>query len=81
VQVDPINPTVKAPGAMRVKLICDILLSNSAFKFNLRRYTMEHASQVLLTLLESIEAQVGPRGLHSFTLSAQHEQLQDTFMS
>ena len=39
VQVDPIKPTLKPPGTNRLKLKCDILLSNFAFKFNLRRYT------------------------------------------
>jgi len=40
VQVDPIKPTLKAPGPKRLKIQCDILLSTSAFKFNLRRYTL-----------------------------------------
>jgi hypothetical protein len=39
VQVDPIKPESKPPGTKRLKLKCDILLSTSAFKFNLRRYT------------------------------------------
>ena len=39
VQIDPINPKLKAPGTKRLKLKCDILLSTSAFKFNLRRYS------------------------------------------
>jgi hypothetical protein len=34
VQVDPIEPTLKAPGSERLKLKCDDLLSNFAFKFN-----------------------------------------------
>jgi len=38
VQVDPIKPKLKPPGTKRLKLKCDILLSTSAFKFNLRRY-------------------------------------------
>jgi len=37
VQVDPIKITLKPPGNKRLKLKCDQLLSNSAFKFNLRR--------------------------------------------
>ena len=42
VQVDPIKPTSKPVGTTRkrLKLKCDVLLSTSAFKFNLRRYTM-----------------------------------------
>jgi hypothetical protein len=40
VQVDPIKPRLKAPGIKRLKLKCDNLRLNYAFKFNLRRYTM-----------------------------------------
>ena len=36
-QVDPIKPTFKAPGSKLLKLKCDVLLSNCAFKFNLSR--------------------------------------------
>jgi hypothetical protein len=32
------KPKLKPPGTKRLKLTCDILLSTSAFKFNLRRY-------------------------------------------
>jgi len=39
VQVDPMKPPLKAPGTKRLKLRCDKLLSDFAFKFNLRRYT------------------------------------------
>jgi hypothetical protein len=39
VQVDPIKPTLKAPGYKRSKLKYVELLSNFAFNFNLRRYT------------------------------------------
>ena len=38
-QVDPIKPTLKAPGTKRLRLKCDKLLSHFAFNFNLRRYT------------------------------------------
>jgi hypothetical protein len=41
VQVDPIKPQLKPPGNKRLKLNCDVLLSTSAFKFNLRRYNEE----------------------------------------
>jgi hypothetical protein len=34
------NPKLKPPGTKRLKLNWDILLSTSAFKFNLRRYTV-----------------------------------------
>ena len=39
VQVDPMKPRLKPPGTKRLKLKCDILLSNYAFIFNLRRYS------------------------------------------
>ena len=32
-QVDPVNPTLKAPGTKCLKLKCDKLLSNVAFNF------------------------------------------------
>jgi len=38
VQVDPIKPTLKAPGTKRLKLKYDEPLSNFAFNFNLRHY-------------------------------------------
>jgi hypothetical protein len=38
VQLDPMQPTLKAPISKRLKLTYDDLLSNFAFKFNLRRY-------------------------------------------
>jgi hypothetical protein len=38
VQVDPIKPTLKAPGTKRLKLLYDKLLSTSAFNFNFRCY-------------------------------------------
>jgi hypothetical protein len=40
VQVDPINPTWKAPGTKRLKQTYDERLSSFAFKFNLRRYSL-----------------------------------------
>jgi hypothetical protein len=39
VQVDPIKPTLKAPGTDRLKLNYEELLSNFGFKFDLRRYS------------------------------------------
>jgi hypothetical protein len=41
VQLDHIKPTLKAPATKRLKLKHDKLLSNVAFKFKLRRYTMD----------------------------------------
>jgi hypothetical protein len=40
VQVDPIKPTLKAPGIKLLKLKYDEPLSNFAFNFNLRRCTV-----------------------------------------
>ena len=37
-QLDPIKPKLKPPGSKLLKLKCDVLPSNFAFKFNLRRY-------------------------------------------
>ena len=37
-RIDPIEPTLKAPGTKRLKLKCDKLLSSLGFNFNLRRY-------------------------------------------
>ena len=41
VQVDPMKPTLKAPGSECLQLKYAYLLSTYAFKFNLRRYTPE----------------------------------------
>jgi len=35
------KPKLKPPGTKRFKLKCDILLSTSAFKFDLRRYILD----------------------------------------
>jgi len=39
--IQPMTPKLKPPGAQRLKLRCVTLPSNSAFKFNMRRYTKE----------------------------------------
>jgi len=39
-RVESMKPMLKAPGAKRLKLRYDELLSSFAFIFNLRRYTM-----------------------------------------
>ena len=39
-QVDPIKPKLKLPGTKRLKLKCDTPLSDFAFRFQLRRYTL-----------------------------------------
>ena len=40
-QDDPIKPTLKAPGIKLLKLKYDKPLSNVAFTFNLRRYSLD----------------------------------------
>ena len=45
----PIKSTLKAPGTKRLKLNYDNLLSNSAFKFNLRRYNAAGVGRCRLT--------------------------------
>ena len=64
------NPKLKPPGAKRLKLNCDVLLSTSAFKFNLRRYIMGAAAVLFVLALEhrlpNVKTIVG-RGLHSST--------------
>ena len=53
-QVDPIKPASKATGTKRLKLRYDELLSNVAFKFNLRRCTEETSLLPQLALLQPI---------------------------
>ena len=80
VQVDPIKPKLNPPGTERLKLNCGVLLSASAFKLNLRRYTMvsTDAHRVLAMLDFPAVAAFpnasdmsfivhGGRGLHSST--------------
>jgi hypothetical protein len=40
VQLEPLEPVLKAPGTIRLKLKHDAPLSNFAFIFNLRHYTL-----------------------------------------
>ena len=59
-QVAPIKPPLKGPEIHRLKLDCDRLLSNFAFKLDLRRYTEgetgegEGARAVLLARLPEL---------------------------
>jgi len=47
------KPTLKPPGTQRSQLKCDMLLSTSAFKFNLRRYSkanvIPHSLEVIMS--------------------------------
>ena len=60
-QIDPIKPTLKAPGIKLLQLKCDKPLSNFAFKFNLRRYT---TVVVAAALLATVPYMMGERGIH-----------------
>ena len=59
-QVDPIKPKLKPPGTKHLKLQCDILVSTSAFKFNLRRcITGSRGAQHVAAAAAAAQAQVG----------------------
>jgi hypothetical protein len=53
-QVDPVKHTLNAPGNKRLKLKYAELLSNFAFKFNLRRYSTGNPSLALPPELNDI---------------------------
>jgi len=46
VQVDPIKPTLKAPGSMLLTLRLDVPLSKFALNFNLRRCIEEYRERL-----------------------------------
>jgi len=58
VQADPLKPKLKPPGTNRLKLMCDIPVSHSAFKFNLRRYTVEAEFSTLTRQADIMSAQL-----------------------
>ena len=67
-QVDPMKPTLKAPGIKLLKLECDEPLSEFAFKFNLRRYSEEGGDVDLRDKQDDHDAyEAFGRGLHSST--------------
>jgi len=70
VQVDPLKPKLKPPGTRRLKLKCDTLLSTSAFKFYLRRYTWarSRASSAAAASRTSTSARSGTVGWCRLTL-------------
>jgi len=65
VLVDPITPTLTAPGTRRLELKYDEPLSHFGFKFNLRRYSEGDAVQSPLQLMTMSVPATG-RGLQSF---------------
>ena len=66
-QADPIKPTSKQTGTKRLKLECEILLSTSAFKLNLRRYIVADHDQQNEAIQKSEEAGADTRSLSSST--------------
>ena len=73
VQVDPIKPMLKAPATKRLKLEYDELLSNVAFKSNLRHYIEERGAATLGLarglFRTSTQPMSNPRNNHSSALS------------
>jgi hypothetical protein len=66
VQIELIKPKLKPPGTKHLKRKCDKLLSNFAFNFNLRRYTMGLPVGRHIAATNANGAVHG-RGLHSST--------------
>ena len=51
------KPKLKAPGTHRLKLECDMLLPNSAFKFNLCRYIKDTSGPALNIVMKLMVGQ------------------------
>jgi hypothetical protein len=68
VQVDPIKPTLKAPGSKRLKLEREKMLSYYAFKFNLRRYILARLPSVGVTGFVRVGGEGGKAGAHTGSL-------------
>jgi len=60
VQVEPMKPLLKAPGTKRLKLEYDELLSSFAFKFNVRRYTLESTTTYSVATRSTAGAPAAP---------------------
>jgi len=67
VQVNPIKPTLKAPGTKRLTLKYDELLSSCAFNFNLHRY-MTGAESGALPRLRRLSLQGCEAGAYTRSL-------------
>jgi len=55
VQLEPVEPMLKAPGTEHLKLKCAILLLTFAFKINLRRYNQELEHPSITSVLTSFK--------------------------
>jgi len=89
VQVDPVKPTLNAPGTQRLKLKDDRPLSSYGFEINLRRSTKVSASDAAASnngpeFLDDdhrLLLRCSRQGLTLVHVIAQLVQLQDTFIS
>ena len=59
------KPKLKPPGTKRLKLKCDILLSTSAFEFNLRRYSSLSKLIMLSQLIRAAATATTSAGAHT----------------
>ena len=57
-QIDPIKPTLKAPGARCLKLKYDAPLENTAFKFKLRRYMKAEENAIATALFPTLSLEM-----------------------
>ena len=55
-QVDPVRPTLKAPESTLLKLYHGKVLSNCAFKVDLRRYTEAMKARLVAAMNGTLEA-------------------------
>jgi hypothetical protein len=73
------KPRLKPPGNKRFELKCDILLSTSAFKFNLRRFSLVefdlHAFERDFELIDMVAREVRPAAIPRPTMSTVHLEL------
>jgi len=60
VQVDPIKPTLKALGLRPLKVKYNDLLSKFAFKYNLRRYSLECCQCLEIFKARGVKAGAAP---------------------
>ena len=58
--VDPFKPTLKVPGTDLLKLKSEELLSNFAFRSNLRRYSMARRGELLPQTVGQAQGWVDP---------------------